>query len=336
MRKEFIYAIIIGGILGLIVAFGVWRVKGALSPNKDAGNPSGTQTEQNNNSAISIAKPSENDVVSASPVNLSGLSKPDSVVIVSGENKDYLATLDNKGSFTVDVDLVGGINQITAVAIDSKGAVAKQAITIIYSSEFAKIEAPTAAENTESPESSDSVRQKVIDKVDQAANSPTSYLGTVTDIAENTIQLKTPAGEIRQISSLAEPSVIKDGKTVKEMKLADIAIGDFIVAMGFRNGNHVLEARRIMITTQSEQPKKDYLSGKVASNTKGQITLSKIDSGESLKLVTNDNSIAYLKNDGQLSKVKFSSLTENDVFAAAGTIATDKFTADTLFVTSRP
>lgn len=332
MRKEFIYAIIIGGILGLIVAFGVWRINSALSPNKNLNNISINQDGQNKNSVISIAEPSANAVITSSPVKVIGISKAGSTVIISGEEADYLVSPDNKGAFNVEVELVGGINQITAAAIDNKGNVNKETLLVIYSSEFAKITPPVNEGAKEISDSTDSVRQKV----DQIVNSPTSYLGAVTDIAENTIQLKSPAGEIKQVSTQAAPTVIKDGKVVKEVKLADVAIGDFIVAMGFRNGNHVLDARRILITTQPEAPNKEYLLGRVTKNVKGKVSFSNIKNGQETALSVADGATAYLKKDSQLSKIKYANLTENDLFVSVGKFSSEKFEVQTLFVIERP
>lgn len=332
MRKEFIYAIVIGGILGLIVAFGVWRVNSALSPNKNSNNIVDDQGNQNKNSVISIAEPSPNAVITSSPIKLVGISKPGSTVIISGEDADYLVSLDNKGAFSAEVELVGGINQITAVAVDNKGGITKETLLVIYSSEFAKITAPVNEGAKEISGSTDSVRQRV----DQVVNSPTSYLGTVTDIAEGSIQLKSPLGEIEQVSTQAVPTVIKDGKTVKEVKLTDIAIGDFIVAMGFRNGNHVLDARRILITTQPQAPSKEYLLGKVTKNVKGKVSFTNIKNGQETALATVTGATAYLKKDAQLSKIKYSNLTENDLFVAVGKFVAGNFEAQTLFVIERP
>ena len=131
-------------------------------------------------------------------------------------------------------------------------------------------------------------------------------------------------------------SVTEDGKTVKEVKLADIAIGDFIVAMGFKNGNHVLTARRILITTQPQVSTKEYLLGKVVKNNKGQVSFTNIKDGRTLTLSTADNAVAYLKKENQLAKIKFANLTESDLFVAVGTSGNDKFKAQTLFVTERP
>jgi hypothetical protein len=332
MRKEFIYAIIIGGILGLIVAFGVWRVNSALSPDKSLDSITNDQDGQNKNSVISIAEPGANAVITSSPVKLVGISKAGSSVIISGEEADYLVSPDNKGAFTVEVDLVGGVNQITAAVIDNKGNVNKESLLVIYSSEFAKITPPVNEGAKEATDSTDSVRQRV----DQVVNSPTSYLGTVTDIAENTIQLKSPIGEIKQVSTQAVPTVIKDGKVVKEVKLTDVAIGDFIVAMGFRNGNHVLDARRILITTQPQAPSKEYLLGKVTKNTKGKVSFTNIKNGQETALTTATEATAYLKKDSQLSKIKFANLTENDLFVAVGKFSSEKFEAQTLFIIERP
>lgn len=104
-------------------------------------------------------------------------------------------------------------------------------------------------QETTVPTAQESVRDKVKEKVDLVRKNPVAYIGTVTDITESTIQLKSTAGEIQQISTSKFPVVyVKSGKTPKEIKFSEIAIGDYIAAMGFTNGNKVLDAKRVLVT----------------------------------------------------------------------------------------
>jgi hypothetical protein len=324
MRKEILFAIIGGSIFGLVIAFGIWRVNSALSPRNQAATD--TQEEpKKDNAIISVAEPSENDVLGASPTSISGLTRPASLVVISGEDHDYLVVADNKGAFSEDISLVGGINQLVATAFDKDGTSGEQKLTVIYSTEFAK---PTQAP-TEVAESTDSIRQKVQEKVEDALNSPTAYLGTVTDISEGSIQLKSASGEINQVSSSDTPTVVKDGKSPKTVKLTDIAIGDFIVAMGYRNGNHVLTAKRILITTPPDPTGRKAVYGNVASVTKTGLTL-ETKQGD-ITITVGTTTIIYQVKGEAFTKIKLASLEEGNLVAAAFE-ASDKNNARTVFL----
>ena len=324
MRKEILFAIIGGSIFGLVIAFGIWRVNSALSPRNQAATDS-TEEPDKQNAIISVAEPSENDVLGASPTAISGLTRPASLVVLSGEEHDYLVVADNKGAFTEDISLIGGINQIVATAFDKDGTSGEQKLTLIYSTEFAK---PSQAP-TEAAESTDSVRQKVQEKVEDALNSPTAYLGTVTDISEGSIQVKSASGEINQVATKDTPTVIQDGKSPKTVKLADIAIGDFIVAMGYRNGNHVLSARRILIVTPPDPTPRKAIYGNIASVSKTGITL-ETKQGDTTITVGATTTIYRVKGEA-FTKINLAALEEGNLVAAAFE-ASAKNTARTVFL----
>lgn len=335
MRKEIIYAIIAGLVFGLLVAFGIWRINVALSPKKTDNVQ--LSSDQDKNTGVSVVEPSENDVLSASPATINGIIEEGSLLVISDNNKDYLSTLDNKGSFSTEVNLTGGINKFTLASINKKGEIKSKSLTLIYSSEFAKI-IPTAlpTEKDEVNDSTDSVRQKVEQKVLEAQNSPTGYIGTVTDITGATIQLKNSAGEIQQISTEENPTVIKDGTTVKAAKLTDIAIGDYIVAMGFRNGNHVLASRRILITSVPEIATHEYVLGTIIQ-TKSQISFKLVkDEKEFLLTPAGSTATAYLKENDNLSKIRFANIRIDDTFVAVGSFKNNSFQARSVFVVNRP
>lgn len=57
------------------------------------------------------------------------------------------------------------------------------------------------------------------------------------------------------------------------MKSSDLAIGDFIVAMGYKNGNDVLKGERILITTAVELTTRTAVFGEPSEITKKSLTL---------------------------------------------------------------
>lgn len=139
MRKEILFAILAGVTFGLIIAFGVWRANVALRPN-------GTKTtapEDNSRTAqgdfrITIAKPQDYQVITTSLAVLTGITRPDVWVVISAEDEDYVAKTNESGEFEIEVDLVGGVNEIIITAFDTDGAEIQEKLTLIYSSEFAK------------------------------------------------------------------------------------------------------------------------------------------------------------------------------------------------------
>ena len=271
MRKEVWYAVIGGIILGLIIGFGVYRINFAFKKDNPA-DSSPTPTP-NNQDGLTIAKPNYDDVITSLPQTVSGIASKDSWVVISTDSNDYVIKADNKGVFEKEIDLAGGVNQIIVSSIHQNKNISSQELRLIYSTQ---LETPRPDSQTISSESG--VRETVLKKVEDILNSPKAYLGTVTDIAEKTIQLKTDTGTIEQVSAEDVNLTVVDQKpTVKEVKFTDIAIGDYIVAMGYRNGNHVLDAKRILITDPSSPTKIKIILGVVKSITKKEIIINEND-----------------------------------------------------------
>jgi hypothetical protein len=272
MRKEVLFAILAGVFFGLIIAFGLWRLNSTLAPSDD------TQTEASPTPvpefSITIAEPGEGQVVTESPTLITGITKPNSFVIASTEDEDFMAKADEDGGFEIEVEVVGGINQVLAASIDKTGKIASVEITIAHSTELSANE--EEQEQEESTESSDTIRQKVQDKVEQAKTVPHFYMGTVTDIAEGTIQIRTSSGEIKQVSTAEDEttyvSLVNDRE---EVEFSDVAIGDFLVAMGFKNSNEVLDAQRVLVTTPPGEIGRAIVAGNILEIFSGEVVIEK-------------------------------------------------------------
>ena len=150
-------------------------------------------------------------------------------------------------------------------------------ITIIFSTVIGSVYAE------DSTDSADSIRDKVKEKIEQVLNKPKAYLGTVTDKTEDTLQIKNLKGEIQFVSVESDQtSLASVGKTTKAIKYDDVAIGDFIIAMGYMasedesektNGDSVLETKRILVTEPIEPTKRKIVFGNVVSIEKKILTL---------------------------------------------------------------
>lgn len=213
MRKETAWAIGIGIIFGLILAFGLWKINLSVknpptTKNVNIASPSPTVT-QKPNVKIQIEIPKNGDVISNNTITISGIVTPNSKIVISGEEMDYLVNASESGKFQEEVDLISGINQISVTSfIDDK--IDASNVLVVYSTTDAK------------PNSK-------------------SYIGTVTDITDTNIQIKTTKNEIKQIA-------INEETTTSAKKITDIGIGDFVAGIGIINSNSVLDASRVLVT----------------------------------------------------------------------------------------
>jgi len=310
MRKEVWFAIIGGIVLGLIIGFGVYRINFAFK--KDGSQQGSPSPSPDNHGGLTIAKPNYDDVITSLPLTVSGITSKNSWAVISTDTIDYLIKVEENGTFEKEIDLTGGVNQIIVTGVNPDKKNSSQELRLIYSTQL-----QTPKPESQTPSSESGVRETVLKKVEDILNSPKAYLGTVTDIAEKTIQLKTDAGSIEQVSAEDEEiKVINQNPSPKEVKFADIAIGDYIVAMGYKNGNGVLNAKRILITAPSSFPQIKVVYGKVMSISKKEIIINEEDKAAITSATKQPN--------------KYLNVEDNVIIV--GTTLKDVFTARTIFL----
>lgn len=331
MRKEVLFAVLAGLGLGLVVAFGAWRANLALS-SKDKGEAEASPTPKPE-FAITLAKPADLDVFTQNPVTLSGITKGSAYVAISAEEKDYFVQADAKGAFEISIELVGGVNEIVITAFDEKGSEVTLKLLLVYSTEFEKY---LPGQNQGQAGGTNSVREKVEQKVAEALNSPKAQLGTVTDISESTLQIKSASGEIKQLSVGSETSVIKTGTISREVKITDVAIGDYIVAMGFSNGNGVLAAKRILITSPFETSGRKALLAKASKVNARDLTAQLVRTNEEQTIAPQRGATVYLISADKVTKITFAKILADDTLLAIGLDSTNSFSARTIYIVFRP
>jgi hypothetical protein len=146
-------------------------------------------------------------------------------------------------------------------------------------------------------------------------NKPKAYIGVVTDIADSTIQIKTNESEIKQISvaDTAITVVNIKGSGNKQVKLTDIAIGDFIVAMGYINSSSVLGAQRVLITDPVTESKVNSYFDKVSGVTKKDLTVQSVKNATEAVVTPGKNTGLFAYSDAKLTKIKLSDFKTSDL-----------------------
>lgn len=210
------------------------------------------------------------------------------------------------------------------------------AIGLMFSLIFA---APVMA--IEATDSGETIREKVQEKVNRAMQNPKAYIGTVTDISESTLQIgkfifnpvEEKAGEILQASIDSETVFVNAKTTAKTVKFSDIAIGDFVIAMGYKNGNSVLTAKRVLIIEAVTTTTKTAYKGIVSEVGKNSLKFKSTDNQE-LEVVVGKNTRITTTRDGKTVTYDLDEISEGDQIIAAGAMVKDVFEAGRIHVVS--
>lgn len=96
--------------------------------------------------------------------------------------------------------------------------------------------------------------EKVSGKIDDIVTEKKklALIGTLESIANSTLTI-TGDSDISLASVSAETAFIRNPGN-DDIDLDEVAIGDFIIAMGYLNGSEVLEARRVIVSNEQPEP----------------------------------------------------------------------------------
>ncbi len=268
MRKEVLFAIIAGISIGLIIAFGAWRVSKLINKKPN------TQTTQktpppNQNLSLSVSNLDDYYIITENPYTIKGLSTPKDPIIVSTIEEDYFTTTNEDGTFEIEVEFPAGLSEVK---------INEKKILVVFSTEFGKYltttsdnatpeqeEEKTATDESNTKSNLEVIRERVMEEISSKSLKKLAYVGTITDINSGSIQIKSLEGDIKQLSLSDDASFVNTLKNNIEVKQNDLAIGDFIVAMGIVNGNKVLDTKRILISKM--YPENTYTTEEIEIST---------------------------------------------------------------------
>lgn len=312
MKKEVLVAIIVGGLVGIAIAFGIWKANSALSGQKAKPQETPETSIPSPQSLIlSITSLDNNSVVAVSTANLVGIAKPESLVVAVGQEEETLVETDQNGNFEAEVGLVAGLNDIKIIAFGQDGTSVERILTLVYSTE---IKTPTLLPTT-------SVSDQIRQRINQALSKPFAAIGTIADISNSTLQIKTREGEINQAIVDKENTTFAriTTKTRKVIAFGDLAIGDFVLALGFRKSESIIEALRVIASDNLSENKRTALFGTATEidGKKDQFTLEKLKNGEELTVTDKNTKIRTLGETG-LERAVFDDIEEGQKVIVVG------------------
>ena len=148
MRKEVLVAILLGFGIGLVVTFGIFTARKALTCAGGAQEQDGPATPQISDTrpspaitgektekqhTVTLTSPNDGSVTATEKITLAGATTPGSTVTISGGETDTVVISDEKGQFSMEITLVGGDNEIIVVSFSPKGEKAETVLTVVYS-----------------------------------------------------------------------------------------------------------------------------------------------------------------------------------------------------------
>jgi hypothetical protein len=176
--------------------------------------------------------------------------------------------------------------------------------------------------NTPAPTASEEIKEKVQERIDQIKENAQkkAFWGTLKAINDTTLVLEGPRGEKR---IKTDDTTLFVNASKKTIKITDLEIGNFVIAMGFWTENGTLQGKRLSVLTTSPKPAPARIAfmGKVTDIVADQnilsITQTKKD-GLTYEVSVTSKSMLTKKVDGSIKKVLFGTIATNDRVVVIG------------------
>lgn len=172
-------------------------------------------------------------------------------------------------------------------------------------------------------DSTNSVREKVRQTIENLVKKPQAVVGALDQITDSTLQIKGMNGKTLQVAATGDTKYIKTGKDKKDIKFQELALGNFIVALGYRNGNDILEAKRVLVYEAAPFSKEQVILGKVKEFSKNKMSLIRQVNNENWTINTKGVSVLRKSlTDNKLEKLTTNDIEIGDKIIVAGTLDT--------------
>ncbi len=335
MQKEVLIAIIFGSLLGVVVAFGIWKTNNALKTKENEKvtqelNPGAedSSAKKEGVAGLSIIKPEEKSVFNTNPVVFSGITGPNQYIIISGEDRDLALISDNSGGFSADLNLISGLNEVGVYSYDKGGNAQKKSLLLIYTTQLGN-------DNPSEASGEGTVEERVEKKLEEASNKIVANLGTITDIAESSVQFRSMDGDIKQLSITNDTTFANIIKTPKEIKFSDMAIGDFIVAMGqLKEANGLMNSKRVLITSPFKSTTRKVVMGTVNEVGKKELKVKELVTNEILSVDISVKYNVYSIGEKGVVKAKATDVTKDKAVIISGDLKDSSFQPRTIYLTT--
>ena len=134
MKKEIIFAIVLGLGLGLIVTFGIYTARNTIITHTTdvAATPIATPAATPADASLTVFSPDDESIQFDNDVKVTGTTFANSMVVIFINNTSNITQADASGNFSIETTLDAGSNVITIRALDQNGNQAEQQRTVIF------------------------------------------------------------------------------------------------------------------------------------------------------------------------------------------------------------
>lgn len=137
MKKEALFAIIIGVTLGLGITYGIYQFRQSTAQSGSneelIESTITTPTSTPSNETLLITSPKDGAVLEETRVRLSGTSQENNTIVIFVNDREYITQADNIGAFAQDIELDMGGNKIKISAVNESGDQETQEIDVVVS-----------------------------------------------------------------------------------------------------------------------------------------------------------------------------------------------------------
>lgn len=303
LRKEPLIAAVLGSLIGIGFAFGVWKFR---SNDKTTSVPFASiqQPEEEANpttNEFTITSPSNFAATSSSEIVISGHGSSGALVVAYGEEAE-IANVTDSGEFSTTSELSEGINRINVWSFEKGQSPKSLDLVLVYEP-----------------------------NLDNSQNK-TTYFGTVTDITGDTLQIRTAGGEISQLSLGSDTLYVKIVTESKDIEFSDLAIGDYIAAIG-DVGSSVMNVSKVIVTTEPEAIKQAAIIGKIQTLSSDDFIVETNEKSEQISIdATGGKAKIYRASGASIDSARLNSASEGDEIVIIGEFEDDELLADTIIL----
>ena len=141
MKKEVIIAIALGLFVGALLFGGIWTANQALQGSTpsllsaNATSPTNLPPESQNNQGppLNVITPKDFTLTKSAKISLTGKTLPNTNIIIQTENGAVYQKSDDQGTFSQDVSLNLGSNDLSVTTVADSGDTSTQTVTVVYS-----------------------------------------------------------------------------------------------------------------------------------------------------------------------------------------------------------
>lgn len=205
-------------------------------------------------------------------------------------------------------------------------------LLIMHPIASAQENATDSSETTNGP--SNEILERVEERIEEVKRNAKAYIGGITDITDSTIQIQNEKEGIQQISISDQTDFVRINSTTEALDLEEIAIGDFIVAMGYLNGSDVLVSSRFLVMDQPEKTTRTAIYGEIEKASAEEILLLD-ENGNSYIVESTLGTDVVLFEEGENVEVNISEIETGDTVIAVGELEENTMNARRLQITRK-